>query len=213
MDDNAWYMTIRKYNTSGQPEEVGRRVREGLLPVLKQEPHFRAYYAARMDGGRGVFAVSVFSDRGAMLEANSFSKDWVVPNLGALLTAVPEVTIAAVTVHLDAVQQGHDSYVLIRVTEGLPPFSAVLPTVQESLVPLTLKQPGFRHLYSGRVEAQSDLAVSVSVFSNRSTATAAHAQIAALMAQHQDIWPKPARIVMSGEVIVAASAKEADHRL
>ncbi len=211
MSGDSWYLTIRKYSASGPPEEIGRRVREGLLPVFTQDPDFRAYYAARMDGGSGVFAVSVFANRDAMLAANSYSKAWVVPNLGALLTAVPEVTTVAVTVHLDAAQQGHDSYVLVRVTGGLPPFSAVLPTVQESLVPLTLEQPGFRHLYSGRNEAQKDQAVGVSVFSNRSTATAAHAQVAALMARHRDLWPNPTRIVLSGEVLVGASVKEADH--
>ncbi|MBL6459420.1 hypothetical protein JMJ55_29330 [Belnapia sp. T6] len=166
-----------------------------------------------MDGGSGVFAVSVFADRDAMLAANAYAKAWAEPNLGALLTAAPEVKTVAVTVHLDAARQGQDSYVLVRMTEGLGPSSALLPTVQERLVPLTLEQPGFRHLYSGRDEAQGDLAVSVSVFSNRSTAIAAHAQVAALMARHRDLWPKPARIVLSGEVLAAAIAEKADPHL
>jgi hypothetical protein len=66
-----------------------------------------------------------------------------------------------------------------------------------------LEQPGFRHLYTGRDEAQTDRSVAVSVFSNRDTATAAHAQVAALMAQHREVWPKPPRLVLAGEVLVA----------
>jgi hypothetical protein len=76
--------------------------------------------------------------------------------------------------------------------------------VQERLVPLTLEQPGFRHLYTGRDEAQSDRSVAVSVFTNRDTATAAYAQVAALMAQHRDVWPNPSRLILAGEVLVAA---------
>ena len=211
MSDGSWHLTIRKYNASGPPEEIGRRVREGLLPLLSREPGFRAYYAARMDGGSGVFSVSVFADHNAMLVANERAMAWAGPNLGALLTRVPEVTTVEVKVHVDAPRQGHDSYLLVRMTDGLGPFSAVLPTVQERLVPLTLEQPGFRHLYSGRDEAQDDLSISVSVFSNRSTATAAHAQVAALMTQHRDLWPRPTRIMLAGEVLVAAVAEEVGH--
>jgi hypothetical protein len=212
MTDDAWYLTIRRYLASGSPEAIGRRVREGLLPTLARTPAFRAYHTARMDGGSGVFAVAVLADRNAMLVANACTMAWVKPALGALLTTEPEVTTVAVTVHLDATRQGHDSYVLFRMTEGLGPFSTVLPAVQERLVPLTLEQPRFRHFYSGRDEARSDLAVGASVFSDRSTATAVHAQVAALIAQHRDLWPKPTRIVLSGEVLAIAAAKEPGHR-
>ena len=73
-------------------------------------------------------------------------------------------------------------------------------------MPLTLEQPGFRHLYTGRDEAQPDRAIAVSIFTNRSTATAAHAQVASLMAQNRDIWPRSPQVLMAGEVIVAALA-------
>jgi hypothetical protein len=95
---------------------------------------------------------------------------------------------------------------MIRMTDGLGPASGVLPTVQERLVPLTLEQPGFRHLYTGRDHARADRAVAVSVFSNRDTATAAHAQVAALMAQHRSVWPNPPRVISAGEVLVAIVA-------
>ena len=201
-----WYLTLRRYAGSGPPEEIGRRVREGLLPLLRQEPAFRAYFAARSDGGGGAFSVSLFADRAAMLAANACALGWAGAALADLLTGPPEVTTVAVSVHLDAPRPGRDSYVLVRVSEGLGPVAAVLPAVQERLVPLTLAQPGFRHFYGGRDEAQADRSVAVSVFRNRSTATAAHAQVAALMAQHRAVWPQPPRIVLAGEVVVAALA-------
>jgi hypothetical protein len=203
MDGAAWHLAIRTYRGTGPPEEIGRRVREGLLPILRQQPAFRAYYAARIDGGGGVFSVSVFDEREAMRAANTLVLDWARSELGDLLTSAPEVTTADVKVHLDAQRPGAEGYVIVRMTDGLGPTSAVLPTVQEQLVPLTLEQPGFRHLYTGRDEAQPDRSVAVSVFSNRDTATAAHAQVAALMAQHREVWPKPPRLVLAGEVLVA----------
>jgi quinol monooxygenase YgiN len=206
MNGAWWYLTIRKYSGTGPPEEIGRRVREGLLPALRQEPGFRAYYAARFDGGGGVFSVSVFDDQDAMAAANGLALTWARSNLADLLVGVPEVTTADVKVHLDAQQPGWDAYVMVRMTDDLGPASSILPTIQEKLVPLTLAQPGFRHLYAGRDEARPDRSVTVSVFANRDTATAAHAQAVALMAQHRDIWPSPTRIVLAGEVLVSAIA-------
>jgi hypothetical protein len=156
-----------------------------------------------MDGGGGVFSVSVFDNREVMSAVNTRALDWARSELGDLLTSTPTVTTADVKVHLDAQRPGTDGYVMIRMTDGLGPASVVLPAVQERLVPLTLEQPGFRHLYTGRDEAQPDRSVAVSVFFNRDTATAAHAQVAALMAQHRDVWPNPPRIVLAGEVLVA----------
>jgi quinol monooxygenase YgiN len=206
MSDAWWYLTIRKYSGTGAPEEIGRRAREGLLPILRQEPGFRAYYAARIDGGGGVFSVSVFDDREAMLAANARALDWARSSLADLPTGAFEVTTADVKVHLDTTRPGQDSYIMVRFTNGLGPVTGVLPTVQERLVPLTLEQPGFRHLYTGRDDAQPDRSIAVSVFTNRSTATAAHAQVVALMAKHRDVWPQPPKIVLAGEVLVAALA-------
>lgn len=206
MSDAWWYLTIRRYSGTGAPEEIAQRVRDGLLPGLRQEPAFRAYYVARIDGGGGIFSVTVFDARDPLRAANERAIAWSAENLSGLVTGAPEVISADVKVHLDSDRPGGDSYVMVRVTEGLGPAAGTLPMVQERLVPLTLEQPGFRHLYTGRDEARPDRAVAVSVFSHRSTATAAHAQVAALMAQHRDIWPRSPEVLLKGEAVVAALA-------
>ena len=206
MSEAWWHLAIRKYSGMGAPEEIGSRVRAGLLPILRAMPGFRAYYTARLDGGGGVFGVGVFSDREATLAANARTLEWAAANLSDLLMDAPEVTTADVKVHLDTTRPGQDSYIMGRITEGLGPTAGVLPAVQEELVPLTLEQPGFRHLYTGRDDAHPDRSVAVTVFTNRSTATAAHAQVAALMARRRDVWPNPPKVVLAGEVIVSAVA-------
>ena len=204
MSDPQWYLTIRRYSGNGAPEEIAQRIRDGLLPTLRQEPSFRAYYVARIDGGGGIFSATLFDDQATARRINDHVLGWAGGNLTDLLTGTPLITRAAVTVHLDAERKGGESYMLVRMTEGLGPTAGTMPAVQDKLVPLTLEQPGFRHIYTGRDEAQVDRAVAVSIFTNRSTATAAHAQVASLMAQNRDIWPRSPQVLMAGEVIVAA---------
>jgi hypothetical protein len=206
MSDAPWYLTIRRFSGTGAPEEIAQRVRDGLLPTIRQEPSFRAYYVARIDGGGGIFSATIFDDQQTARRINDHVLGWARTHLADLLTGAPVVTRATVAVHLDAARQGGEGYMLVRETEGIGPASGTLPTVQERLVPLTLEQPGFRHLYTGRDEERPDRAIAVSIFTNRSTATAAHAQVAALMAQHRDLWPQSPRVLLAGEVIVAALA-------
>jgi hypothetical protein len=203
---DAWYLTIRRYSGTGAPEEIAQRVREGLLPTLRQEPAFRAYYVARIDGGGGIFSATVFDDQVTARRINDHVVRWARDNVADLLIGAPVVIRATVAVHLDAERKGGESYMMVRVTEGLGPSAGILPMVQEKLGPLTLEQPGFRHLYTGRDEEQPDRSVAVSVFTNRSTATAAHAQVASLMAQHRDIWPQSPKVLLAGEVIIASLA-------
>lgn len=204
MNHAYWHLTIRRYAGTGEPEIIGDRVRSGLLPTLRQEPGFRAYHAARLDGGGGVFSVSVFDDASAMEAANARVMTWAGSALADLLTAPPEVTTADVRVYLGGERPGRDGYLLVRVTDGLAATEQIMPAVQERLVPMTLEQPGFRRLYTGRDATREDRAIAVSVFTNRSTATAAHEQVAAMMAQHRDVWPNPSRVLMGGEVLVSA---------
>lgn len=206
MSDPQWYLTIRRYSGNGAPEEIAQRIRDGLLPTLRQEPSFRAYYVARIDGGGGIFSATIFDDQATARRINDHVLGWAGGALADLLTGTPLITRATVAVHLDAERKGGESYMLVRMTEGLGPAAGTLPAVQDKLVPLTLEQPGFRHLYTGRDETQADRAVAVSIFTNRSTATAAHAQVAAMMAQNRDIWPRSPQVLMAGEVIVAALA-------
>jgi hypothetical protein len=204
--DAPWHLAIRHYSGTGPPEEIGRRVREGLLPVLRQEPGFRAYFAARLDGGGGVFSVTIFDDRAALAAASERVFVWAGEHLRDLLTSPPDVTFADVKLHRAAPGPGTDGYVSVRVTDGLGPPEEVLPAVQQVLVPLVTSQPGFRHYYAGRDEKRAERSVAVLVFNNRETATAANEQAAAAMARHRAVWPTETRVIMAGEAMIAVVA-------
>ncbi len=149
----------------------------------------------------------MFDDRAALVAASGRVTAWAAAHLQDLLVAPPETTFVEVRLRLAAeLPSGRGTYVSIRETVGLGPQSGVLPAAQELILPLVAAQPGFRRYYAGRDEARPDRAVTVSVFSNRDTATAAHERVLATMAQRRDLWPNPARIVMRGEALIAVTA-------
>jgi len=54
------YATVRRYEGVTDPNEAGRRVNEGFVPLISQVPGFVAYYW--VDAGGGVMiSTSVFS--------------------------------------------------------------------------------------------------------------------------------------------------------
>jgi hypothetical protein len=56
------YATVRRYEGITDPTEVGRRVREGFVPLLREIEGFVAYYW--VDAGNGLMvSTSVFEDQ------------------------------------------------------------------------------------------------------------------------------------------------------
>ena len=91
------YVVIRKYAAGGRPEEIARRVGEGLVPVLREQPGFRAYYAFVSEGGQPV-AVSVCDGREAAVRANERARAWVDAHMRDLIPDPLEVTMGPMLV-------------------------------------------------------------------------------------------------------------------
>jgi hypothetical protein len=85
------FVTVRRYDAKRPVDVIGRRVRDGLVPILRRQSGFRAYYAFASDDGRPV-SVSVFDGRGTAMAANERVRAWVAENLEELLPSPPEVT-------------------------------------------------------------------------------------------------------------------------
>ena len=74
------FVVIRTYAAGARADDVARRVGEGLVPILKQQPGFRAYYAFVGDDGRPV-SVSVVDSRAAAMAANERTREIVMGDM------------------------------------------------------------------------------------------------------------------------------------
>jgi hypothetical protein len=93
----AVFVTIRRYAAGARADEVARRVGEGLVPVLQQQPGFRAYYAFVGEDGRPV-SVSIVANRDAAVVANQRAREWVAANMADLIPDPPEVSMGEMLV-------------------------------------------------------------------------------------------------------------------
>src|SRR5215203_7209077 len=65
----AMYATVRRYEGVPDPQEAGRQVEEGFVPIISEVPGFVAYYW--VDAGDGVMiSTSVFEHKEAEEESN-----------------------------------------------------------------------------------------------------------------------------------------------
>ena len=91
------FVVIRKYAAEAAAEEVARRVGEGLVPVLRDLPGFRAYYAFVGEDNRPV-SVSIVAARADAVLANRRVRDWVASNMADLIPDPPEITMGEMLV-------------------------------------------------------------------------------------------------------------------
>lgn len=92
------YGVMRRYTFDpGDVEEVTRRVREGLVPLITASPGFASYSV--LDAGDGkIVSLSAFADRASAEASNKRSLDWVQENLGGFVPNPPEVITAEIKV-------------------------------------------------------------------------------------------------------------------
>jgi hypothetical protein len=100
------FVVIRRYLAGPRPEEVARRVGNGLVPLLRDQPGFRAYYAFVGEDGRPV-SVSIVTNRSAAMAANERAREWVAANMADLIPNPPEVAMG--TMLVDAATFGEEA--------------------------------------------------------------------------------------------------------
>ena len=91
------FVVIRRYAAGARASEVARRVGEGLVPVLRRLPGFRASSCFVGEDGRPV-SVSIVDSRAAAAAANERAREWVAANMADLLTDPPEVAMGEMLV-------------------------------------------------------------------------------------------------------------------
>jgi len=204
------FVTVRRYDAKGPVDVIGRRARDGLVPLLRQQSGFRAYYAFADDDGRPV-SVSVFDGRETAVAANERVRVWVAENLEVLLQSPPEVTSGemrhgVVPPRQQAGGAEETLYVTIRTYDGVASVDGAFLRTRSSLVPLIKRQPGLRSYCSLGSEQDGNRIVSVTVFDDRETAVAANERVREVIAAElRDLFPNPP-LIAAGPTFAAATA-------
>ena len=74
------------YGFSGDGQDLARRAEEGILPVLKSQPGFRAYSVAIGDGE--VLSLSVWDTRADAEAGSEVVATWVAENMAGELDLI-----------------------------------------------------------------------------------------------------------------------------
>lgn len=94
------HVSIRRYGllTREPVKQVLQGVREGFIPIVKDQPGFLAYYA--LDSGGGTLtSISIFEHRAGAEKSNKMAEDWIGKNLMNTLPTSPEIIVGEVGAH------------------------------------------------------------------------------------------------------------------
>ncbi len=94
------YVAIRRGKTKpGSINEVARRLRDGLLPTLRNLPGFIEYDFVDLGNDEGI-SISVFETRDAAAESNRLSVNWAKQNLADITPGPPQPSEGEILLHV-----------------------------------------------------------------------------------------------------------------
>ena len=91
------YTSVRRYRVRGSVAALGRRLEQGVVPLLAQGQGFRSYVALDAGAGRLV-TVAVFAERAEAEAGERRAAAWLARHLAALVT-LEDRAAGAVLVH------------------------------------------------------------------------------------------------------------------
>jgi heme-degrading monooxygenase HmoA len=210
------FVAIRRYAVEAEADEIARRLGEGLVPILRQQPGFKGYCVFLTEGqgqGQGqIGSLTVFDDKPASDAACGPTDAWIEANMRDLLPAPPMIT-AGVVQHYEIADERHRQerrddalFVVIREYEGAEPSQETIPLMHEHILPLMRGRSGFRGFYVFRDEERVDHVVAVSLWDSRREALAAHQRVLEAVAERmQDVFPNPPRVTAGATRILASA--------
>ena len=77
---------LATYSFSGDADELARRAEDGILPILKSQPGFKAYSVAIGDGE--VLSMSVWDSRADAEAGSAVVASWVAENMAGDITLI-----------------------------------------------------------------------------------------------------------------------------
>jgi hypothetical protein len=92
------YIAVRRYEGVTDPQEAGRLVDEGFVPIISEMPGFVAYYF--VDAGDGVMvSTTIFEHKAAEEESNWRAGEFVAQHLAPLLPNPPQITTGEIVAY------------------------------------------------------------------------------------------------------------------
>jgi hypothetical protein len=91
------YLTIRRYENVDRryAEQSVKRNRETLVPLLRQQPGFIAYYTLEAEDGV-VVSIAVYETKEAAEESNRIAAEWTRQNSSQFVPNPPQITAGEV---------------------------------------------------------------------------------------------------------------------
>ncbi|MCU0839539.1 MAG: hypothetical protein MUE49_12585 [Rhodospirillales bacterium] len=91
------WASVRRYKVQGSVTDLAKRAQTELVPILKQNPGFVAYYI--VDGGDGHLAsISLFDSAWSAHRSNEQAASWVGTQAKEELPERPQITSGEVLV-------------------------------------------------------------------------------------------------------------------
>jgi hypothetical protein len=84
------FASVRHYKGVSDPTELGQRVQDDFVPILKTHQGFVAYYWVD-SGDNEMVSMSVFEKEEDAIKSNEEAKGWVKENVAELLPNPPEI--------------------------------------------------------------------------------------------------------------------------
>ena len=203
------YALLRKSKLvkPGGADEAARRVRDGVVPILKGRPGFRLHLGFVSEASETV-GVTFYDGREPALDALERVRAWVAENMRDLTPDEPEVRSGAVLLHrgaAEALAGGQAAlFVTVRQYESVGAAEDAASLLTEHTLPSIERQPGFRGFWAFRDERDPAHAVSVSVWNGRGAAFAAHQRALETSEGLRHVFPAPPKITAGAARLVAA---------
>ena len=199
------YANIARYaGAAGKIGDAAEKVRQGLLPLFREQKGFLGYAAFASEQGDGV-SIHLWESAEAWADCREKIRAWVQPNIPDFLDPTERVQ-GEVQRHAIAEPQsggqGQSLYCLIRKAENLG--AEMRGAARDEMLDASRKAAGFRGVYYMRSTNNPSLGASVLFCDTREHAAAVHETTAAIARERQpDV---NVRVAASGQTTVLAMA-------
>ncbi len=105
-------------------------------------------------------------------------------------------------------EDGGSLFVVVREYRGAGRSEEAAALLRERVLPVVEREPGFRGFWASRDEADPDTAVSVSLWTGRGPALAAHGRVLEVLGGLRDVFSVMPEVTAGAARVVAAAAAE-----